>query len=76
MPAKGKYNEYRAVASTVSVVRPKGEVRFASGASEKILPLIELNASVPQEGLFVHCCSLHGKPLSVSNSEYLYSQYT
>ena len=33
------------------------------------LPLIELNTSVPQEGCLHHCYSLHGKPLSVSNSE-------
>ena len=33
------------------------------------LSLIELNTSVPQEGCLHHCCSLHGKPLSVSNSE-------
>ena len=37
--------------------------------AKKFLPLIELNTSVPQEGCLHHCCSLHGKPLSVSNSE-------
>ena len=36
---------------------------------KNFLPLIELNTFVPQEGCLHHCCSLHGKPLSVSNSE-------
>ena len=58
---------YRAVASTGGVVRRKGVERFAS--EKFFLPLIELNTSVPQEGCLHHCCSLHGKPLSVSNSE-------
>ena len=43
----------RAVASTVTVFRPKGEVRRASVASEKKWPLIELNTSVSQEGVCI-----------------------